>query len=232
MRLRFSLPLAASIAGHGAALVLLALFVGHMAPAPPPVPPKHAIEILLPPPPPPEPPPPVVKATPPPEPQPPPPEPPPPPIPKPPPPKPPPPVVRALPPPEPRHRAVVMRPPPVYQPPPPPPQIAATPPPPPRPAVPFISPGYRVALSGWLERHQHYPAGARARGEQGQAVLRFRVDRSGRVLDYTLVRSTGHPDLDAAVERMMRGASLPPFPANMTTATIEVSVPIRFALAR
>jgi hypothetical protein len=31
---------------------------------------------------------------------------------------------------------------------------------------------------------------------------------------------------------MMRGAVLPPFPADMTAPDIEVSVPVRFALAR
>jgi hypothetical protein len=31
---------------------------------------------------------------------------------------------------------------------------------------------------------------------------------------------------------MMRGARLPPFPADMTAADIEVSVTLRFALAR
>jgi TonB family protein len=63
-------------------------------------------------------------------------------------------------------------------------------------------------------------------------VLRFRVERSGRVVQYALAQSTGYPDLDAEVERMMRGAGLPPFPADMTASDIEVAVTIRFALAR
>jgi len=31
---------------------------------------------------------------------------------------------------------------------------------------------------------------------------------------------------------MMRGATLPPFPADMTTSDVEVSVTVRFALSR
>ena len=87
-------------------------------------------------------------------------------------------------------------------------------------------------LSSWLESHKRYPEDARQRGEEGRAVLRFRVDRSGRVIDYAVVSSTGYSDLDAAVESMMRGATLPPFPASMTSPEIEVSVTIRFGLTR
>jgi protein TonB len=118
-------------------------------------------------------------------------------------------------------------------------QIAAVPPPAAPPAAvaptanppPQISTEYRFALSTWLERHKVYPAAARQRGEQGSAVLRFRVRRDGRVLAYQLVRSTGHAALDAAVDEMMRGATLPPFPASMTQPEIAVSVPIRFSLS-
>ncbi|MBV9554467.1 MAG: energy transducer TonB [Alphaproteobacteria bacterium] len=110
-----------------------------------------------------------------------------------------------------------------------PPQVAAIPPPP---ASPTISSDYRTVLSGWLESHKRYPEEARQRGEQGRAVLRFRVDRYGRVLDYTVVGSTGFADLDAAVQNMMRGATLPPFPPGMPQSEIEVSVAIRFGLSR
>jgi protein TonB len=107
------------------------------------------------------------------------------------------------------------------------PQVASIP----RPA-PTISADYRALLSSWLESHKRYPEEARQRGEEGRAVLRFRVDRSGRVLDYSVVSSTGYGDLDAAVESMMRGAVLPAFPPSMTEPEIEVSVTIRFGLSR
>ena len=103
---------------------------------------------------------------------------------------------------------------------------------PPASAAPAISAEYRQALSVWLERNKIYPDAARQRGEEGSAVLRFRVDRYGRVLTYQLTRSTGFAELDAAVDQMMRGAMLPPFPASMTQSEIAVSVPIRFSLSR
>jgi protein TonB len=109
------------------------------------------------------------------------------------------------------------------------PQVASLPPPV---QAPVISADYRAMLSNWLESHKRYPEEARQRGEEGRAVLRFRVDRNGRVLDYAVVSSTGYGDLDAAVASMMRGATLPPFPASMTAPEIEVSVTIRFGLTR
>ena len=95
-----------------------------------------------------------------------------------------------------------------------------------------ISPDYRALLSTWLERHKRYPDSARQRGEEGRAVLRFAVDRSGRVVDFAVAQSSGYPDLDASIEEMMRGALLPPFPASMTQPRIDVSVTIRFSLSR
>jgi protein TonB len=95
-----------------------------------------------------------------------------------------------------------------------------------------VSAGYRAALSAWLESHKRYPDSARARGEEGRAVLRFRVDRYGRLLNFAIAQGTGYPDLDAAIDAMMRGASLPAFPADMTASDVEVSVAIRFGISR
>jgi periplasmic protein TonB len=108
---------------------------------------------------------------------------------------------------------------------------APTPAPVPAPSA-EVSPDYRALLSAWLEGHKRYPDTARQRGEEGRAVLRFAIDRSGRVLSFAVAQSTGYSDLDASLEEMMRGAVLPPFPAGMNQARIDVSVTIRFSLAR
>ncbi len=93
-----------------------------------------------------------------------------------------------------------------------------------------MSPGYAALLGEWLNSHKRYPESARERGEQGRAVLRFGVDRSGRVTEFSVVRSSGYADLDAGIAEMMRGAVLPPFPADMPQEQITVSVTIRFSL--
>jgi periplasmic protein TonB len=87
-------------------------------------------------------------------------------------------------------------------------------------------------ISAWFESHKRYPDSARERGEEGSVALRFRIDRFGRVVDFSLLTGTGHVDLDQSVDRMMRGAQLPPFPAGMTASQIEVSVKIAFSLTR
>ena len=250
----FRLPLVGSILGHAGVVILLILFATQVPPVPLPEPiRKSGIEVTMTLPeasPPPEP----AAETPPPTPEPPPPEPPPPPAavePEPP----PPPVAVAKPEPPPPPKPVVHKPVakplprPVHTPPPEPMPMPATAAPvaprqaptqtavipqampAPRPA-PVISGNYRASLSAWLESHKRYPESARSRGEEGRAVLRFRVARSGQVLNYALVGSTGFADLDASIDAMMRGATLPPFPADMTASDVEVSVTVRFALTR
>jgi periplasmic protein TonB len=130
----------------------------------------------------------------------------------------------------------------------PPPAFAAAPPVPTSPAAPIqqavlpparapapstaISSGYEALLGAWLNSHKRYPESARERGEEGRAVLQFAVARSGRIEQFAVIKSSGYPDLDAAVEEMMRGATLPPFPADMPQSSITVSVTIRFSLER
>jgi protein TonB len=109
------------------------------------------------------------------------------------------------------------------------PRTAFAPRPAPAPST-TIGPEYRSLLSEWLERHKRYPDSAREHSEEGRAVLRFAVERSGRVTEFAVVQSTGYPDLDAALDEMMRGATLPAFPADMPQSSIVVSVTIHFSL--
>ncbi len=89
---------------------------------------------------------------------------------------------------------------------------------------------WRTELSAWLQQHRIYPDAARRDGEQGRVVVRFTVDRTGQVLDVTLVDSSGFPSLDEAAQAMLRDAHLPPFPMGMAQARITATVPIRYTL--
>ncbi len=93
-----------------------------------------------------------------------------------------------------------------------------------------VSPGYGALLGEWLNSHKRYPESARERGEEGHAILHFSVERDGRVIEAAVVKSSGFADLDQGLEEMMRGAVLPPFPADMPQSRISVSVTIRFSL--
>jgi protein TonB len=81
-----------------------------------------------------------------------------------------------------------------------------------------------------LAAHKSYPQEARRRGEQGNVVLRFVVERSGRVAEVAVVRGSGSSILDAAAEALLRNAALPAFPAAMSQPSVVVTVQLRFAL--
>ena len=63
-------------------------------------------------------------------------------------------------------------------------------------------------------------------------MLRFEVERTGRVVQYAVVKSSGFADIDASIEEMMRGAILPPFPSGLTELRKEYTVNVRFRLER
>ena len=98
-------------------------------------------------------------------------------------------------------------------------------------ASPHIDPSWQTLLFKQLQRFKNYPSGARARNEQGVVILAFTVDRDGHVLSRQIVNGSGYPDLDAEVLTMIeRAQPLPAFPASMTQAQQDFSVPIRFSL--
>lgn len=55
-----------------------------------------------------------------------------------------------------------------------------------------------------ISDRQQYPAVARQRGERGTAHVRLNIDRSGRVLEAPLARSSGSSSLDAEAQDLMR----------------------------
>jgi periplasmic protein TonB len=110
---------------------------------------------------------------------------------------------------------------------------------PPTPAVPARTKGggprversWETAMTRHLQQYKRYPAAAQSRGEEGVVELSFTVDRTGHVLSREIVRSSGHRELDNEVMSMIeRAQPLPPFPATMPQAKLELTVPIRFSL--
>lgn len=94
-----------------------------------------------------------------------------------------------------------------------------------------VLPSYRDRLAAHLQRYKQYPAGAKAAGEQGTAMLSFTVGRSGNVLASRLAGSSGHPALDAETMAMIRRAQpLPSFPPELTQSSLSFTVPVRFSI--
>ena len=98
-------------------------------------------------------------------------------------------------------------------------------------AAPHIDASWMSLMVKQLQRFKSYPSGARARNEEGVAVLAFTLDRGGHVVSWQIVTSSGFPDLDAEVGTMVaRAQPLPAFPASMPQAQEDFSVKIHFTL--
>lgn len=89
---------------------------------------------------------------------------------------------------------------------------------------------YAGQVTAWLNRNKRYPQRARRLGHQGLVTVRFTLGREGRVLDFNIVRSSGHAALDDEVRDLMRRGHMPPMPAAMQQSRMTMLAPIRFKL--
>jgi protein TonB len=100
--------------------------------------------------------------------------------------------------------------------------------------------GYRALVSAWWASKKATIEGAwqrkverdpeAGRGGVASALAQFEIERSGRIAKCVIVKSSGFPDLDEFLEKMITGSVLPPFPAGMQESQMAVSVAIRFRL--
>ena len=104
---------------------------------------------------------------------------------------------------------------------------------PPAPQIaPLPSSDYLRRLVAYLNGYKNYPHDARQRREQGVVRLHFVMDRSGRVLSYDVVGSSGSVALDEAARDLIRRAQpLPPVPADYPGDTLDLIVPVVFSAA-
>ena len=90
---------------------------------------------------------------------------------------------------------------------------------------------YMGMLSAHLQRFKQYPPAARAAGEQGVAMLSFKVARKGQASGGRIAKSSGSAALDAETLAMLRRAQpLPSFPPVMTQGSLSFNAPVRFSL--
>lgn len=85
---------------------------------------------------------------------------------------------------------------------------------------------WKSKVFAWLKRHQRYPRGPEARGEEGKVTVAFSIDGSGRVLSARVARSSGNDELDRAAIDMVRRSS--PVPAPPSGAGTSITVPVVF----
>jgi protein TonB len=90
---------------------------------------------------------------------------------------------------------------------------------------------YLARLRAWLERHKDYPRTAQLRHIEGTVLIAFVMDRDGHVLSSRITRTSGHVELDRAVEQMIeRAQPLPKIPDDMPQTQLSLVVPIQFYL--
>lgn len=88
-----------------------------------------------------------------------------------------------------------------------------------------------LQVQSQLERFKLYPRAARRERIEGTALLRFSIDREGRLLERALVTSSGHAVLDrAALELLARAAPYPALPPDATLERIELTLPVDYRL--
>lgn len=91
------------------------------------------------------------------------------------------------------------------------------------------SDSWDAQLVAHFQHNMRIPRGARAGRDQGVALLRFTVDRSGSVLSHRLERSSGSSLLDEEVEALVqRAAPLPRPPADLPGNSFERLIPLSF----
>ena len=89
---------------------------------------------------------------------------------------------------------------------------------------------YLSRLEAHLNAYKNYPYVARMHREEGIVRLRFSLDRSGHVLSYNVVGSSGFASLDAEAREMIRRADpFPPMPADYRGETLDLTVPLVFS---
>lgn len=90
---------------------------------------------------------------------------------------------------------------------------------------------YFARLIAYLDALKRYPPEARRLHIEGVVQLRFRLDRSGHVLDYEIANSSGRPILDDEAKALIvRAQPLPPIPADWRESQLSFVVPVEFRL--
>jgi protein TonB len=94
-----------------------------------------------------------------------------------------------------------------------------------------LPPGWQRAIMAHLGRHKRYPLEARQRHVEGEVLLRFTMDRTGRIRSASLSRPSGAPILDVeALAMLVRAQPLPALPTQVRGDQVELVVPINYRL--
>jgi protein TonB len=90
---------------------------------------------------------------------------------------------------------------------------------------------YTQTLSLWINKFKVYPTEARQAGIGGTVMLRLRINRQGRIMQYYLEKASGFAVIDQAISSMVNAANpvpaVPPYYPD-SRPYLEFLVPIHF----
>lgn len=90
---------------------------------------------------------------------------------------------------------------------------------------------YSHILISWLARYKKYPKTALRRRIEGEGLLRFKINKSGNLLNYQISKSSGYEILDDAIIDMLKKATpFPEIPDELNTGSFELTVPVDFTV--
>jgi protein TonB len=90
---------------------------------------------------------------------------------------------------------------------------------------------YRNSLAAHVQVYERYPALARARRAEGIVVLHVTIQRDGQIAAMSIEHGSGWEPLDReALATLKRADPLPPVPASVPGATIDLVFPLSFRL--
>lgn len=90
---------------------------------------------------------------------------------------------------------------------------------------------YIATLMRQLNRHKTYPPALKKAKTEGRVVLRFTLDKSGRLMASAVQQSSGHAELDrAAMEMLARASPLPAIPDFMARDELALAIPVEYSL--
>jgi protein TonB len=89
---------------------------------------------------------------------------------------------------------------------------------------------YNALVFGHLQRFKRYPRALR--GAHGTVLVQFALDRTGRVIDSFVTKSSGNHALDLqGLDALQRASPFPPFPATKPGDQDSFVAPIEFSLS-
>ncbi len=97
-----------------------------------------------------------------------------------------------------------------------------------------VGPDWDAQLAQWvnINKKNIYPDAAAEQGQQGDVVVEFTVDRSGKISGLHLVSSSGSPFLDQTCLNIFRGEGVhvPPFPPHTPDNSVIVDFTMHYQL--